>query len=83
MQTLEVEVETRAELLRALEAAKVTQRTDLENHVATVQTAADQAQAELGTAKQQLDQVMLIIHHSTFKKTLLSQIEKFKSGFNF
>ena len=56
-QTLEVELETKADLLRASEAAKASQRVDLENHISTVQAAADQAQAELNTAKQQLEQV--------------------------
>ena len=57
VQTLEVELETKAELLRTSEAAKATQRADLENHISTVQAAADQAQAEVNAAKQQLEQV--------------------------
>ena len=52
-----MELETKAELLRASEAAKASQQVDLENHISTVQAAADQAQAELNTAKQQLEQV--------------------------
>lgn len=48
---------TKSELLRTAEVTQARQRRDLENHLTTAQTAAEQARTELETSRQQLEQV--------------------------
>lgn len=48
----------------ASDAAKTSQRVDLENHIKTVSTTLEKTNAQLTAAKTQLDQVSVHVFHS-------------------
>ncbi len=56
---LESDVKAKTEVLLATEAAKNTQKADLENHVQTIQNSLDEKTTELTGTKTQLSQVRL------------------------
>lgn len=66
---------TKSELLRTAEVTQARQRRDLENHLTTAQTAAEQARTELETSRQQLEQVRKFeAFSSVFWKELIQDL---------
>merc|ERR1712098_769653 len=68
----EAELNTKSEVVLALEAAKASQRVDLESHIQTVTASLDTATVQLSKLQGQLDQVGA---ENTSKKEKIVQLE--------
>lgn len=73
IQQLEGEIQTKVELLHASEAAKATQRADLENHLQTSRNLVEEKINEINRIKQELSQTA---EELTTKKTRIEQLDE-------